>query len=211
MKKYLVLLVWLALLSTVVAAQVMTSALPNDPGAWSVALIGAKQSNIGNVSALSQSLYGVSVGCGLVEKLQATVIYENGTYSGIAGLDMSLSTYTVTLLYNLIQESENFPVSVAFNPAFSLLSQNSNPGGLTSGTNYSLGIVASKMIGTFIPYVDLLYSSANLGGVSTEYDFTLGSIWAFSEPYAILAENTWQFQPGGYTVGRLSLALAYSF
>lgn len=210
MNKYLVFLVCLALLVPIASAQVLTSAMPNDPGEWTFALFGAKQSNVSNISTLSQTLYGVTAGYGLVKNLQMTLIYENGSYGGVAGIDQSLTSYTATLLYNLIQESEKIPVSVAFNPTFSLLTQKANPGGISGGSNYSLGVVASKMIGTFIPYVDLLYSSANLDGVSTEYDLTLGSIWAFSEQNAIVAENTWQFQPDGYTMGRASLALAYS-
>lgn len=206
LKKYIIFLIWFALLSPAAPAQILTGAIPNDPGEWTFAVLGAKQTNVGNLSNYSQTLYGVSAGCGLVKNLQAMFVYENGNFSGVPGLDSSLVAYNVTFLYNLIRESDKVPVSVAFSPAYTILSQDST----LKGSNYSLGIVASKMVGNFNSYVDLLYSGTDLGGASTEWDFTLGSIWLYSAHIAFVAENTWQFQPAGYTVGRWSLAAAYS-
>ena len=98
------------------------------------------------------------------------------------------------------------PVSVAFNPSISLLSQSDS----TSGSSYSLGLVASKMIGKFMPYLSLAYADTNLGGESSEVDLTAGGTWLAADHIAAVAENTWQFQSGNYTTGRWALCLAYS-
>jgi len=205
MKKYLVILACLMLLAPVAFGEVLTGAIPNSPGAWTFALFTARQSNVGNIGSLYQSLNGMSVGYGLVDKLQANLVYENGVFGGIPGYDMTMNSYTLAFVYNLIMESGAFPVSVAINPSVSLLSQSDS----TSGSSYSLGIVASKMIGKFMPYLSLAYADTNLGGESSEVDLTAGGTWLATDHIAVVAENTWQFE-NGYTTGRWSLCLAYS-
>ncbi|MFH1683693.1 MAG: hypothetical protein ABIA67_02290 [Candidatus Margulisiibacteriota bacterium] len=208
MKKCLVFLVCLVLLSPVVTAQVLTGAIPNDPGVWSIALIGAQQSNVSNDSRLSQTIYGIAAAYGLCDRTELDLVYESGVFSGVPGMEMSLYVYSLSIKYNLLMEA---PVSVALGANYTLLSQKDNYAGSPNGNNYGYKILVSKVISSLLPYACLAQSYTSLGGDSNAVEATAGVMWLATGKISLMAENTWQLQSDGYTSALFSLGAAYTF
>ncbi|MBU0672729.1 MAG: hypothetical protein KJ732_06870 [Candidatus Margulisbacteria bacterium] len=207
MKKYLCSIACLLLLGSVAFAQVLASAIPNDPGIWTIALFGGRQSNVGNNSSLAQTLYGIAGAYGLGNRTELDLIYGYGSFSGVQGMAMQLSCYTLSLKYNLLME---VPLSLALGASTTLLSQKDNFAGSPNGNNYGFKILVSKVISSFIPYACLNRSYTSLGGDSIATEVTLGGIWLAAPKWAWLAENIWQLQDSGYTSGQFSLCVAYT-
>lgn len=177
----------------------------NQPGVWTIALFGGQQSNVNNDSRLSQTLYGIAAAYGLWDRTELDLVYESGVFSGIPGMEMSISSYSGAIKYNLLMEA---PVSVAVGSSYTLLYQKDNFAGSPNGSNYGLKILVSKVIVPFLPYLCVNRSYTSLAGDSNATEITLGGIWLATKKISWTVENTWQLQSSGYTSGQLSLGAA---
>ncbi|MFH1387235.1 MAG: hypothetical protein ABIH50_06185 [bacterium] len=207
MKYFTALIAALTIFASLAQAQVLAPALTNAPGKWSVSLLGARQTNCNNNSALTQTMYGLDLSYGLVDRTQLDLTYESGNFSGITGMVMSLRSFTTSLKYNFLIEA---PVSLAIGASYTFISQQDNFAGSPSGSSFGGKIVASKVFPPFIPYFCLNRSFTSLAGESNATDATLGSVLLFANGFSASVENTWQMQSGGYTSGQFSIAASYS-
>lgn len=207
MKRLLFLSAILLVAGSLSHAQVLTSAIPNDPGQLSFAVFGGGQSNVGNTPGLVQTLGGAGLAYGIGNRTEVDLVYEYGVFSGVPGMDIMLNNYILTLKYNLLLEA---PFSLALGGNYTLVYQADNFAGSPSGNNAGVKLLASKIISSFLPYACLNRSFTSLGGLSNATEATAGCMWLATQNITWMAENTWQFQDAGFTSGQFSFCAAYT-
>jgi hypothetical protein len=207
MRHLLTLVALLMILASSAGAQVLSSAISVPPGQWKLYGIAGRQGNVGNNSSFTQTLYGLGLATGLADKTELDLTYEYGGFSGIPGMELSIGSISLSLKYNLLLEA---PFSFAVGANYSYLYQRDNFAGSPTGANYGLKVIISKVYSKFIPYACLNRSCSSLAGESYSTEATLGGIWMINNRFAVMAENTWQMFPAGYTGNMFSFSGAYS-
>ena len=112
--------------------------------------------------------------------------------------DVKTLGYGLNLKYSVLEESSSMPVSVALGGGYKILSQDSTYAGPitrnSSGNQWGVGAIVSRMIVPFIPYGGLTYKSTSYAGATamTQMDITVGSAIAWSTQGAVFVEYTSQ-------------------
>lgn len=198
MKKFLLIALIMAFFATMASAELLVTANPIGQGKWAV--LGGFLSDSGQQSngltGLTGQTLGVYGGYGVTDKLDVYLQGGQMTVGGLpAGIAVKNTAYGLNLKYAVLEESSSMPVSVAVGGGYKILSQDVTVGvtNTTSGNQWGLGALVSKMMVPFIPYGGLGYKNTAYGAATmTEMDITVGSAIAWSTQGAVFVEYTSQ-------------------
>jgi len=218
MRTFLISLLLAALLISTASAEVLTTANPIGQGRWAVLGSGVQNQNVSNNSGYSSLLLGGYVGYGLTDTLDAYIQAGTGSTTGLPAVVTanSLTALGAAVKYQLMKEGDSLPVSVALAAQAKAITAKQTIGTETTmnGSQWTIGLGASKVMIPFIPYCGLAYRSS--GGEITEqtqFDITVGTAIAWSEQGAVFVEYTAQsITPTGgtnYSSGQVAGAVAY--
>ena len=177
MKRLLFVLIMCLALSSVSLAEIMMTACPLGSGNWGLMLGSMLDQNyidMGNTDVM----YMDSVGYGINDKLDLYASCGLGYSQKAAGKprmmnSMTMSSVAAALKYTLISEDLNIPASVAVNAG--VRTCNMSMATMTS-TQYNVGLIVSKMIKQFTPYIGVNYRATKQAyGDASQMDYTIGT------------------------------------
>lgn len=176
MKKLTAVLFICAALVSVACADVMMTACPLGEGKWSVMLGSMADQNYYNMGN-TDVMYMDSAGYGLTDNLDLYASCGLGYSQKGSTMPMGIMTMSsigAALKYTLISESLTAPISVAADCGVRTCSMSMAS---MTGTQYNIGLIASKMIKIFTPYVgiNLRETKMRYQGDYSQVDYTVGT------------------------------------
>jgi len=228
MRLFSVLFLVAALFVSAASAELLTTANPIGQGKWMLEAAYLNDANVNNSSSYTMTTPGCYIGYGVTDKLNlyasAGLVTVNGLPT-ILGVQLAQTITAIGLsgLYNVMDENNGSPVSVAVGAGYRTLNYSMTiPAGVgvastttANGNQMLVGVGVSKIIAPFAPYSGFTYRSTSQSGnaVSSQMDLTVGTALAWSMQGAVLVEYTMQsITPNGgsaYTSNELALGVAY--
>ena len=217
MKKLVIALAVIIVLSAVASADVLLTA--NSLGAGKLGWLAAGQYNSNMGSNITQMGGGLALGYGVMDKLD---VYGNVGYATQAGLPPVLSSSSGLMFrlmgkYQVLAEGKDMPVSVAGLAEYQTATVSYNTVFATSGQtvqgDIGIGAIVSKIMIPWVPYGALVYHSltSNPGAVTgSDLEIALGSQMLLSRSSAVLGEVSLNSNSsGGATFTNTQISLAY--
>lgn len=221
MKKLILLLVLIMGIASLASAEILIYANTLPQGKWGFEGAYVKDSNVSNMADVSLTSYGVKAAYGLTDRLELDVAYGMGSYAGLgAGNESSVAPASGVVRYNLLAEDENIPASVTIAAGYQSIPVKSNLGGVETRATYGksgVGMIVSKMVLPFIPYLGLTYNSLNQDGINVlSTELTIGTALAWSQEGQVMIEYTNQSivndpTGGNFTSPQIGVGVLYSF
>jgi len=237
MKKFLGVTALVLLVATIASASVLFTPLPMGKGKWGASVSGTQTSNWQDQKDAKGNGYSASVAYGVLDKLDLYVqvgqiksdklTSPTGVPAAPLGtLDMTTNQYGFLLKYNILNDAEGAPVSVAVGAGAATLGTSITftlPAllggtaftGTSNGSYGGGGVMVSKLFIPFVPYVGVQYLMA--GGDFAKYtqlDITGGTYIAFSRNWGCFVEYSAQTQTpdgGGPSVNLNQIAASISW
>jgi hypothetical protein len=210
-----------------VFASVLFSAIPLGKEKSFVSFSVSQSSNYSQQTDAKSNRYGLSVSYGLNDRLDAFLGIGSAKSVNLLvpatplAADNTVNNLGCILKYSLINEGENFPVSLAVaagGGSFSSKTTFTHPvygpqESVANGSQFGGGLVVSKLIIPFVPYAAAQYSQTGGDTKFSEIDLTLGTLIGLSRSTYIFVEyNNLSITPdGGPIYNSSQIAASFSY